>query len=114
MKIAGSVGSYGACLHDGSEYSGGYIDTVTEEQLTEWHRPRLIALVEAGIDLFAIETLPALKEALVLCELLKEFPDKKAWITFTCKVRCIMCFYINYLPLMEMTNFFNNLLLSTI
>ncbi|XP_075212898.1 betaine-homocysteine S-methyltransferase-like [Lycorma delicatula] len=85
VKIAGSVGSYGACLHDGSEYRGEYCDTVSNEQLATWHRPRFIALAEAGIDIFGIETIPALKEALVLCDLMKEFPDKKAWISFTCK-----------------------------
>lgn len=30
-KVAGSVGPYGACLHDGSEYTGKYIDTVSEQ-----------------------------------------------------------------------------------
>lgn len=39
--IAGSVGPYGACLHDGSEYSGAYISNVSRERLAEWHRPVL-------------------------------------------------------------------------
>ena len=29
--VAGSCGPYGACLHDGSEYTGSYIDHVTEQ-----------------------------------------------------------------------------------
>ena len=29
--IAGSVGPRGACLHDGSEYNGHYVDTCTHE-----------------------------------------------------------------------------------
>ena len=29
--IAGSVGPYGACLHDGSEYTGNYIDIYPPE-----------------------------------------------------------------------------------
>ncbi len=29
--IAGSVGPYGACEHDGSEYHGNYVDHMTKE-----------------------------------------------------------------------------------
>ena len=29
--IAGSVGPYGAFLHDGSEYDGSYVDTMSKE-----------------------------------------------------------------------------------
>ncbi len=57
--IAGSVGPYGACLHDMSEYTGDYVDQVTEKELMEWHRPRIAALLEAGADILAIETIPA-------------------------------------------------------
>ena len=31
ILIAGSVGPYGACLHDGSEYTGDYVDHMTKE-----------------------------------------------------------------------------------
>nr|AQT27066.1 putative homocysteine S-methyltransferase [Nilaparvata lugens] len=85
VQIAGSVGPYGACLHDGSEYTGAYCDGVTAAELTAWHRPRMTALAQAGVDLFAIETIPALFEAEALLHLLKEFPDKKAWLSFSCK-----------------------------
>jgi homocysteine S-methyltransferase len=46
----------------------------------------LWALVEAGVDLLALETIPAQKEAEILVELLKEFPKQKAWLSFSCKV----------------------------
>jgi len=58
--VAGSVGPYGACLHDRSEYTGSYVDHVTPEELKAWHRPRMAALLEAGAHLLAIETIPAL------------------------------------------------------
>ena len=58
--VAGSVGPYGACLHDSSEYTGSYVDHVTPEELKAWHRPRMAALLEAGAHLLAIETIPAL------------------------------------------------------
>ncbi|MEU9407645.1 homocysteine S-methyltransferase [Streptomyces sp. NPDC048281] len=59
--VAASVGPYGAMLADGSEYRGGYGLTVTE--LTRFHRPRLEALAEAAPDVFAVETIPDLREA---------------------------------------------------
>ena len=57
--IAGSVGAYGACLHDSSEYTGEYVDHVSREEMKEWHRPRIAALLSAKVDLLAIETIPA-------------------------------------------------------
>ena len=33
VLVAGSVGPYGACQGDGSEYTGAHLDTLTEEQL---------------------------------------------------------------------------------
>lgn len=51
-----------------------------------WHRPRIQALVEAGVDLLALETIPCQEEAEMLCDLLREFPEMKAWLVFNCKV----------------------------
>ncbi|KAG0721827.1 Homocysteine S-methyltransferase YbgG [Chionoecetes opilio] len=67
-------GPYGACQADGSEYSGLYVHKITREELKSWHRPRIEALVSANIDLLALETLPALSEALALVEVMREFP----------------------------------------
>ncbi|CAI8044423.1 Homocysteine S-methyltransferase 1, partial [Geodia barretti] len=86
VQIAGSVGPYGACQHDGSEYTGDYVDHMTQQELEVWHRPRLRTLVECGVDLVACETLPALTEALALVHLLTtEFTDTMAWISFSCR-----------------------------
>ncbi|MGR6545899.1 homocysteine S-methyltransferase [Paenibacillus tundrae] len=79
--VAASVGPYGAYLADGSEYVGHY--GVSDETLAAFHRPRLAALVEAGADMLAFETIPSLQEAQVLVTLLKEFPDTSAWLTFS-------------------------------
>src|SRR5574339_763097 len=81
--IAASVGPYGAYLADGSEYRGKY--GLTEEELMDFHRPRLRALIGAGPDLLACETLPCLIEAQALAKLLREFPDAPAWISFTAR-----------------------------
>jgi homocysteine S-methyltransferase len=70
--IAGSVGPYGACLADGSEYTGAYTDPrwagragggLTVAELRAFHRPRMAALAEAGADALACETVPAAAEA---------------------------------------------------
>ncbi|QHT45627.1 homocysteine S-methyltransferase [Bacillus sp. SB49] len=81
--VAGSVGPYGAYLADGSEYIGNY--GVTDEQLKEFHRPRIEALIEAGADVLAFETIPSLQEAKVLTELLGEYPGASAWLSFSLK-----------------------------
>ncbi len=81
--IAASVGPYGAALADGSEYRGGY--ALSDDELMAFHRPRLAVLAEAGADLVACETVPSLREALLLARLLEEFPRCWAWISFSCR-----------------------------
>ena len=68
VLVAGSVGPYGAMLADGSEYRGDY--DPGDAALEAFHRPRIDALVAAGADLLAIETIPTLREARVLVRLL--------------------------------------------
>ncbi|HEY2419280.1 MAG TPA: homocysteine S-methyltransferase [Steroidobacteraceae bacterium] len=81
--IAASVGPYGAMLADGSEYRGHY--GVSDDVLTAFHRPRLLLLADSGADLLACETIPSLREALVLARLLQERPGTAAWISFACR-----------------------------
>jgi homocysteine S-methyltransferase len=81
--VAASVGPYGAMLADGSEYRGHY--ALSDRGIADFHRPRLAVLASAGADLLACETLPCLREALVLAELLQEFPEMSAWIGFSCQ-----------------------------
>ena len=81
--IAASVGPYGAFLADGSEYRGQY--GLSETELMDFHRPRMAALVEAGADLLACETIPCLIEAQALARLLREFPNISAWLSFSAR-----------------------------
>ncbi|KAF2870927.1 homocysteine S-methyltransferase [Massariosphaeria phaeospora] len=82
LLVAGSVGPYGAFLADGSEYRGDY--TLEKDALEIFHRPRIAALVEAGVDVLACETIPSLRETEALAELLhREFPQTEAWFSFT-------------------------------
>jgi len=80
LLIAGSVGPYGAYLADGSEYRGDY--DLGKNGFMDFHRPRIAALAEAGVDFLACETLPSLPEAEALLELLEEF-DVESWFSFT-------------------------------
>jgi len=84
LLVAGSVGPYGAYLADGSEYRGDYVRTTQEFQA--FHRPRIAALVDAGIDLLGLETIPSFSEVRALLELLRaEFPSATAWLGCTLK-----------------------------
>ncbi|TWW57496.1 homocysteine S-methyltransferase YbgG [Takifugu flavidus] len=83
--VAGSVGPYGAFLHNGSEYTGDYAEQMSVQELKAWHRPQIECLAAAGADLLAFETIPSIKEAEALVELLREFPNTKAWLALSCK-----------------------------
>ncbi|XP_077245355.1 homocysteine S-methyltransferase 2-like [Tasmannia lanceolata] len=58
ILVAASIGSYGAYLADGSEYSGDYGEAVTLETLKDFHRRRVQIMAESGADLIAFETIP--------------------------------------------------------
>lgn len=81
LLIAGSVGPYGAYLADGSEYRGDY--SLPQPAMMDFHRPRIRALVEAGADILACETLPSFAEIQALVAVLAEFPNIPAWFSFT-------------------------------
>lgn len=81
IRVAASVGPYGAVLHDGSEYRGRY--GLTTEQLAKFHRDRIDVLVAAQPDLFAVETIPDADEARALATVLADYPDVPAWFTFS-------------------------------
>lgn len=58
----------------------------SSKELKVWHRPQMDCLAAAGADLIAFETIPSIKEAEAVVELLREFPNSKAWLSFSCKV----------------------------
>lgn len=86
LFIAGSVGPYGAYLADGSEYRGDYSPMPSKVEMKDFHRPRITALVDSGVDLIALETMPNLEEVVALAELLRdEFASTAAWLSFSLK-----------------------------
>lgn len=86
----GSVGPFGASLCDGSEYTGSYVDNMNPKELYDWHKPRIQALVEADVDVVLFETIPSIDEANILLNILSEFPNQKACLSFSCKVICLL------------------------
>ncbi|MET9882750.1 homocysteine S-methyltransferase [Streptomyces sp. NPDC006430] len=78
--VAASVGPYGAVLADGSEYRGRYGLSVRE--LAAFHRPRIEALLAAGPDVLALETVPDPDEAEALLTVLAE-TGAAAWLSYT-------------------------------
>ena len=90
MLVAASVGPYGATLHDGSEYRGRY--GVPHDRLVDFHVERLRALIDAGPDLLAIETVPDVDEAWALVAALDEVrSDIPAWLSFSCADGATTC-----------------------
>jgi homocysteine S-methyltransferase len=84
LLVAGSVGPYGAYLADGSEYRGDY--TCSPEEFNDFHRPRIAALLDAGVDLLGMETIPSFNEVRALLALLRsDFPSATAWLGCTLK-----------------------------
>jgi homocysteine S-methyltransferase len=83
-KVAASIGPYGAYLADGSEYRGNY--DATEAELREFHKERLEILIACKPDYLAIETIPEIREARILLQLLKDLNNTiPVWIAFSCK-----------------------------
>ena len=79
--VAGSIGPYAAYLADGSEYTGAY--HLSEAEFKDFHRQRIQALLDAGCDLLAIETIPNGAEAAAILRLLaEEFPKTEAYLSF--------------------------------
>ena len=82
VKVAASIGPYGAALADGSEYKGNY--GVTKSFLKDFHARRLEVLISTSPDLLALETMPDTFEVEVLLELLSDCPIPY-WVSYSCK-----------------------------
>eukprot|EP00262_Sarcandra_glabra_P011068 TRINITY_DN26769_c0_g1_i1.p1 TRINITY_DN26769_c0_g1~~TRINITY_DN26769_c0_g1_i1.p1 ORF type:complete len:338 (-),score=45.58 TRINITY_DN26769_c0_g1_i1:193-1206(-) len=86
ILVAASIGSYGAFLADGSEYSGDYGDAVTLATLKNFHRRRVQVLAESGADIIAFETIPNKLESQAYAELLEENDIQiPSWFSFNSK-----------------------------
>ena len=85
IAIGGSLGPYGACLADGSEYTGAY--DVPFTKLVGFYMQRIVPLIAARVDFVAFETIPSLFETQAIKAAIKqvEWGSTRAWVSFTCK-----------------------------
>lgn len=82
VKVAASVGPYGAALADGSEYRGNY--GVGKSALRDFHARRIEVLIASNPDYLALETMPDTQEVEVLLDLLSDCPIPY-WVSYSCK-----------------------------
>lgn len=81
--VSASIGPYGAYLADGSEYTGKY--EVEDSVMRDFHASRLRLLADSEVDIIAFETIPSIREARIVLDVLGESTDKPAWISFQCR-----------------------------
>ncbi|ORX57926.1 hypothetical protein BCR36DRAFT_580483 [Piromyces finnis] len=80
--ISGDIGPYAAYLANGSEYTGIY--NINKNALKDFHRPRIALLIDEGVDLLAVETIPNFDEVQAIAEvLMEEYPKVEAYFSFT-------------------------------
>lgn len=79
--VAGGISCYGVQYSNLSEYTGDY--DVPDSEYRAHHKERMDIFSKKGVDLFAIETIPNFKESVVILDLLKEYPDMKAYFSST-------------------------------
>jgi len=87
VLVAGSLGPYGAALHNGGEYNGNYDCSYAD--LVRFHRERIEVFAQASgeqaPDLLAFETFPSLEEARAVGEAMESWPELRAWFSFSCR-----------------------------
>ena len=87
VLVAGSLGPYGAALHNGAEYHGNY--KCSYDDLVRFHRERIEVFARAtgpqAPDLLAFETFPSLEEVRAVGEALAPWPQLCAWFSFSCR-----------------------------
>jgi len=86
VLVAGSLGPFGAALHNGGEYHGNYDCSYAD--LVRFHRERIEVFAQATgkqrPDLLAFETFPSLEEVRAVGEALAPWPELGAWFSFSC------------------------------
>ena len=86
-----SLGPYCAFLGDASEYTGDYIEVVSQTELVQFHDQRLSIMAKEELDLYVFETIPALAEAEAIMSLIKQYPNQKFAISFSCQDGSRLC-----------------------
>jgi len=84
--VVGSIGPYATYLGNASEYNGSYMndEKFNKELIKENYVTQAKALYDAGIRVFAFETIPSLTEAIYAKEVLESI-NCDGWISVICK-----------------------------
>ncbi|GLB47608.1 homocysteine S-methyltransferase [Philodulcilactobacillus myokoensis] len=77
--LAAAIGSYGAYLANGAEYTGDY--DLTSKQYLDFHRDRIDTLINAGVDVVMVKTMPNFKEIQTVVKYLNHYHVP---VTVTC------------------------------
>ncbi len=97
LGIALSVGCFGAHLCNGSEYTGQYPSSTTEQDIYKFHHERIDAMLSVDsryrtyLKWIAFETIPNLLELKAILNWIREHIDLlmthalKVWISFCCR-----------------------------
>jgi homocysteine S-methyltransferase len=87
--VVASMGCYGAALADGSEYTGHYGKTQSEQDLVDFHRIKTATLLQQKPDGLALETVPCVVEVRAFVELLRDLQQQEqlpaCWISLACR-----------------------------
>ncbi|KAJ3353198.1 Homocysteine S-methyltransferase 1 [Allomyces javanicus] len=92
-QVALSLGSFGATLADGSEFTGAFAKTTTRAELAAFHADRLRAFgaeILGKVDWLAFETVPTLVEVHAILDALRDaraegLPVAPAWISVSAR-----------------------------
>ncbi|WP_105956461.1 homocysteine S-methyltransferase [Apilactobacillus quenuiae] len=69
--LAAGIGPYGAYLANGAEYTGDY--HLSDNEYVKFHKERIEILVNTGVDVLLLETLPNFQEIKALVTFTKQF-----------------------------------------
>lgn len=83
--VAAGLGPFGTQWSEGEIYSGSYVDKFTIEEMHDVHAHKSRAVLAAGAELLAFETVPAVKEARAIVRVMQGLPTAAAWLVFSCK-----------------------------
>ncbi|USS86998.1 homocysteine S-methyltransferase [Fructilactobacillus cliffordii] len=82
--VAGCVGPYGAYLADGSEYTGDY--QLSPDEYEAFHTEKIQTLMDAGVDLLSVDTIPSFAEVQALTTILAQQSNLvPTWISLSIK-----------------------------
>ncbi len=76
----------------------------------EFHKHRLDLLAKSNADILAFETIPCLEEALAIKDLLKNYPHRQAWVSFSCKDEAHLCSGALFSEAIELLNESTNII----